>query len=165
MHAFHESLSAIRGYNPSFDPLCAYLEDVPRKIMWSSFFDHAFDFSMVLDESKELSVVAYYLEEVPFEEFCGDIVMGSDTPNIAHIEPMCTEPPELISISSPLLPTTPSHVQAFHKSSDDIRGYYPSFDPYYAYLEDVPRKIMWSTFFDRAFDFSMAFDAFKRPLT
>jgi len=29
----------------------------------------------------------------------------------------------------------------------------------------VPRKITWSTFFDRIFYFSMAFDEFKRPLT
>jgi len=32
LHAFHESLSDIKGYNPSLDPYCAYLEDVPRKI-------------------------------------------------------------------------------------------------------------------------------------
>jgi len=29
----------------------------------------------------------------------------------------------------------------------------------------MPQKIMWSTFFDHTFDFSMAFDEFKRPLT
>ena len=34
-----------------------------------------------------------------------------------------------------------------------------------AYLEDVPRKIMWSPFFDNGFDISMAFGMFKRPLT
>jgi len=84
-----------------------------------------------LDESKELSVVPYYLQEAPFEVFCGDIVMGSDTPNIAHIEPMCTEPLSLISTSSPLLPITPSHDHAFHESSDDIRGYYSSLDLYF----------------------------------
>jgi len=33
------------------------------------------------------------------------------------------------------------------------------------YQQDVPRKTMWSIFFDHAFDFSMAFDEFKRPLT
>jgi len=52
LHAFHESLGDIRGYNPSFDPYCAYLEDMPRKIMWSPFFDHTFDFSMAFDEFK-----------------------------------------------------------------------------------------------------------------
>jgi len=47
MHAYHESLGDIGGYSPSFDPCCAYLEDVLRKIMWSTFFDHTFDFSTV----------------------------------------------------------------------------------------------------------------------
>jgi len=68
-------------------------------------------------------------------------------------------------ISSPLLPTTPSQVYASHKSLGDIKGSYSSFDPHCAYLEDGPRKIMWSTFFDLAFDFSMAFGKFKRALT
>jgi len=54
---------------------------------------------------------------------------------------------------------------AFLDSLGDIRGYHPSFDPYYAYLEDVPRKNMWSPFFDHTFDFSMAFDEFKRPVS
>jgi len=56
-------------------------------------------------------------------------------------------------------------VHAFHESLGDIRGYNPFFDPYCAYLEAVLRKIRWSTFFDHNFDFSMAFDEFKRPLT
>ena len=50
-------------------------------------------------------------------------------------------------------------------SLGDIRGYNLSFDPYCAYLEGVPRKMMWSTFFDHTFDFSMAFGKFKRPVT
>ena len=59
MHAFHESLGGIRRYNTSFDPYCAYLEDVPRKIMWSTFLDHTFDFSMAFDEFKRpLTLVA-----------------------------------------------------------------------------------------------------------
>ena len=52
MHTFHESLGDIRGYSPSIDPYCAYLEDVPAKIIWSTFFDHAFAFSMAFDEFK-----------------------------------------------------------------------------------------------------------------
>jgi len=52
MPAFHESLSDVRGYNPSFDPYCAYLEDVPRKIIWCIFFNHALDFFMAFDEFK-----------------------------------------------------------------------------------------------------------------
>jgi len=37
--------------------------------------------------------------------------------------------------------------------------------PYCAYLEDVTRKVRWIHFFDHAFNFSMAFDESKRPLT
>ena len=50
-------------------------------------------------------------------------------------------------------------------SVGDISGFLRSVDLYCAYLENVPRKIMWSTFFDHDFDFSMAFDEFKRALT
>jgi len=56
-------------------------------------------------------------------------------------------------------------MHAFHEPLGDIGGNSPSFDPYYAYLDDIPRKIMWSTFFDHIFYFSMAFSKFKRPLT
>ena len=52
MYAYHESLGDIRGYNPSFDPYCAYLEDMPRKIIWSTFIDHTFEFSTAFDEFK-----------------------------------------------------------------------------------------------------------------
>jgi len=92
-------------------------------------------------------------------------VMGSTTPSVGLIDPICNEPLDLTPISSPLPPTTPSHVHAFHESLGDLRGCYPSFNPYYANREDVPRKIMGSTFFDHTFDFSMAFGKFKRPLT
>jgi len=33
LHVFHEFIGDIRGYNPSLDLYCAYLEDVPRKII------------------------------------------------------------------------------------------------------------------------------------
>ena len=56
-------------------------------------------------------------------------------------------------------------MHAYYESLGGIRGYNSSFHPYYTYLEDVPRKIMWSTLFHHAFDFFMAFDEFKRPLT
>jgi len=91
--------------------------------------------------------------------------MVSATPNIEFIDFICTEPFDSIPISSNLRPTIPSHLHAFHESLGDIRWYHPSFDPYCAYLEDVPIKVMWSTFFDQASDFSMLFDKFKMPLT
>jgi len=65
----------------------------------------------------------------------------------------------------PLASHHPLSLHAFHKSLGNIRGRTPSFDPYCAYLEDMPRKIMLSIFFDHAFDFCMAFDQFKRALT
>lgn len=38
-------------------------------------------------------------------------------------------------------------------------------DPYYMYLVDKPRKIMWNTFFDFSFDFSIVFGLMKRAQT
>jgi len=90
--------------------------------------------------------------------------MGSAAPSIRLIHSICTEPLDLTPTSSALLPF-PSHVLAFHKSLGDLKGSHPSFNPYCANLEDKPTKIMWTTFFDHTFDFSMGFDEFKRPLT
>ena len=118
-----------------------------------------------LNQSKELTLVEPHLEEAPFVEFCDDIVMGSDTPSIEHTDPICSELFNLTLTSSPLLATALSHVHAFHESLGDIRGYNPSFDPYCAYLGDVPRKIMQSSFLDHTFDFSTSFDELKGPLT
>ena len=83
--------------------------------------------------SKELTLFGPHLEEAPFVEFCGDIVMGSDTHSIAHIEPICSELFNSTPVSSPLLPTTPSDLHAYHESVGDITGCNPSFDPYCAY--------------------------------
>ena len=52
MLAYHESLGDIRGYNCFFDSYCAYLENVRRKIMWSPFFHHDFNFSMAFAKFK-----------------------------------------------------------------------------------------------------------------
>jgi len=118
-----------------------------------------------LSWSKKLTLVAPRLEEAPFAEFYDDIVMGSTTPSTGLIDPICNEPINLTTTSPPSPPTTPSHVNVFYESLANLRGYYPSFDPYCAYPEDVPRKILWSTSCDHIFYFSMAFGKFKRPLT
>jgi len=115
--------------------------------------------------SKEFTLVEPHLKEAPFAEFCGDVVMGTDTYSIEHTDPICNEPLDLTPISSPLLPTSPSYMLTFHESLFDIRGYNPSFDLYCAYLEDIPREIMWSTFIPHTFNFYTVFDKFKRPLT
>ena len=44
-------------------------------------------------------------------------------------------------------------------------GYNASLDPYYMYLVNKPRKIMWNTFFDYSFDFSIVFGLMRRALT
>ena len=90
---------------------------------------------------------------------------SADTPSVGHIEPICTEPRDLILTSSHLLPITPCQDHSFHESLNDIRDYYSSIDPCCAYLEDVLRKIIWSPFFDNGLDLSMAFGKFKRPPT
>ena len=41
-----ESLGYLSGYDAALDPYCTYLVDVPRKIMWHTFFNFSFDFSM-----------------------------------------------------------------------------------------------------------------------
>jgi len=40
-------------------------------------------------KSKELTLVNTHLKQAPFVEFCGDLVMGIDTPSIEHIDSIC----------------------------------------------------------------------------
>jgi len=56
-HIFHmlhgnvdhfESLGYLSGYDAALNPYCLSLVDMPRKIMWSTFFDFSFDFSIAL---------------------------------------------------------------------------------------------------------------------
>jgi len=104
-----------------------------------------------------------HLEEATFTEFCGDVVMGGIKPSIRLIDPICDK---ALDLTPHFIPSTSHHpvsLLAYHESLGDIRGYNPSFDPYSTYLEDFLGKIIWSTFFDHTFDFSMAFDEFKRP--
>ena len=42
-------------------------------------------------------MVAPHLEDAPFTEFCGDVVMGGTTPSIGLIDPICNEPLDLTS--------------------------------------------------------------------
>jgi len=43
----------------------------------------------LLSWSKELTLVEPHLEEAPFMEFCGDVVIGTNTPSIKHTDPIC----------------------------------------------------------------------------
>jgi len=84
------------------------------------------DFRVLKDDSlswsKELKLLEPRLEEAPLEELCGDLVMGADPPSIGPTDPIGNEPLDLIPISSPLPPTTPSHLPVFHESLGDIKG-------------------------------------------
>jgi len=127
--------------------------------------DASFIEDVSLSWSGGLTLVESYLEEAPFEEFSDDVEIGSATPSIGLLDSICVEPLDSMPMSSSFLPITPSHLHTFHESLGDIRGSPPLFDPYCTYREDSPRKVMWTTFFDHAFDFSIAFDEFKRALT
>jgi len=51
------------------------------------------------------------------------------------------------------------------ESLDNFSGYDTALGSYYIYLVDKPRKIMWNTFFDFSFDFSMVSTLLKRAPT
>jgi len=74
-----------------------------------------------LSWSKELTLFEPHHEEGPFVEFCSDIVMGSDTPSIEHINPICSEIFNTTPVSFPFSHTTPSYVHTAHESLGDIR--------------------------------------------
>jgi len=40
-------LGHFSGYDPFIDPYCACLEDLPKKVMWTTFFNPSYDLSMV----------------------------------------------------------------------------------------------------------------------
>jgi len=50
-------------------------------------------------------------------------------------------------------------------SLGNFSGYDAALDPHCINLVDKPRKIMWNTFFDFSFDFSLVFTLLKRALT
>jgi len=56
------------------------------------------------------------------------------------------------------------NVVDYFESLGSSRGYAPFLDPYGQYLEDMPRKIMFTIAFDHSNDFSKAFDKFRRAL-
>jgi len=51
------SLGYFCGYDASLDPYCIFLEDLPRKIIWSTFFNPSYDFSKAFDKVKRTLVV------------------------------------------------------------------------------------------------------------
>ena len=121
------------------------------------------DASCLEDDSLDWSGDIALLEP-SFEELHSDDVTVGVAPKIEHIDTICMKLFVSVPILSPLLSTTPYHLHAFHESLVNIRGHNPSFDPCCACLEEMSRKIEWTTFFDYSFDFSMEFDKCKRAL-
>ena len=48
------SLGYFRGHDPSLDAYCLCLEDLPRKFMSTTFFNHSYDFSKAIDKVKRI---------------------------------------------------------------------------------------------------------------
>ena len=51
------SLGYFRGCEPSIDPYCVYLKDLPRKITWSTCFNPFYDFSIGFDKVKRILIL------------------------------------------------------------------------------------------------------------
>jgi len=51
------SLCYLRGYDSSTDPYCVSLEDLPRKITCTTFFNPFYDFSIAINKVKRISIL------------------------------------------------------------------------------------------------------------
>jgi len=51
------SLGYFRGYDPSINPYCICLGNLPKKIMWTTFFNPSYNFSMVFAEAKRIVIL------------------------------------------------------------------------------------------------------------
>jgi len=47
----------IRSHDPSIHPCSLYLENLPRKVMWATFFTFSYEFSEALDKIKRILIV------------------------------------------------------------------------------------------------------------
>jgi len=92
-----------------------------------------------------------------------------DHVDMPHVSPPSSLPSPSLECHS--LSATDYHDVLKGKVSDcisslgTVEGYDPPFDPFYNYLVDMPRKIIWTTFFDHSFDFSKTYDTIMRALT
>ena len=112
--------------------------------------------------------------------FVDVVVVESTSPDcIAHVSPDHVDilpASPLLSLPFPSLGCPNLSVVDYHDApqghvSDCIRslgtfeGYDPPIDPFPDYLVDMPRKILWTTFFDPSSNFSKAYDTIMRTLT
>ena len=63
-------------------------------------------------------MVAPHLQEAPFAEFCGDVVMGGDTTSIEHTNPIGSELFDSTPILSVLFPT--ALLMCIHFTSPEV---------------------------------------------
>jgi len=54
---YYLSLGYLRGYDPSIDSYCVCLENLPRKITRTTFFNHRYDFSVGFDKVKRILIL------------------------------------------------------------------------------------------------------------
>jgi len=116
----------------------------------------------------------------PVSSCVGVVVVASTSPDFityVSLDPVDNLPacplPSLPShsLECPNLLATDYHDALKGKVSDCIwslgtfQGYDPPFDPFHDYLVDMPRKIIWTAFFDHSFDFSEAYDTIMRALS
>jgi len=94
--------------------------------------------------SSQPSFSPEYTIDVPIDEICDSNVDIGYADNMFHM--------------------LGGNVETF-ESLGNFSGYDATLDPYCINLVDKPRSIMWNTFFDFSFDFSMFFSLIKRALT
>jgi len=68
------SLGCFRGYDPSIDPYCVCIGGLPRKVMWITFFNPSYDFSMVFAKINRIvdifGVILIITSYLLFSELC-----------------------------------------------------------------------------------------------
>jgi len=80
------------------------------------------------------------------------VVVGAPS-SLESMNLILVEALDLVPTSSPLLCPIPSYVHVLDVSLGDIRGYDLSINLHRTYLEGMPMKFMWITFFDHLFNF------------
>jgi len=82
------------------------------------------DASCIEDDSLDWLGDITVLKPSSAEYYSHDVRVGA-VPTIEHTDQIQTELLDLVPISSPFLPTTPSHLHAFQESLGDISGFHP----------------------------------------
>jgi len=171
----------------SFPPLEFGLEEVLDPPPTTLSFVAPSSFSVSIDEDDmcyKLSDVSTQVPDchaTPLVSSCVDVVVVESTSldfiyhiSLDHVDILPASPlPSLpsLSLECPNLPVIDYHDRLQGKVSDCIRslgtfeGYDPPFDPFHDYLVEMPRKILWTTFFDSSFDFFTEYYTIMRALT